>query len=285
MPSMKMIKRRISSVTTTRQVMKAMDMVAATKLKKTRVRLDAARPLFIESQRIIESVKDCDGAADNIFVRRRGNAERKKVAYLVITGDRGLCGSYNVNVSEKALGHMREDQDEKVVAIGLKGWEFFKRRRKNVIRRYLGVSETALYEDASRIGDLIIAMYTAGEIDEAYIAYTRFESSLTYVPMIARILPIASDADEPRRSGLMRYEPDVNVFLEYAIPSYIKTLIYGALVESSTCEQAARMVSMSAASNNAEEIISDLTHTHNRMRQASITQEINEIISGANMLN
>ncbi|MCL2767706.1 MAG: F0F1 ATP synthase subunit gamma, partial [Synergistaceae bacterium] len=169
MPSMKIIKRRIVSVRNTQQIMKAMDLVATSKLQKAQIRLNAIRPLYNETKRVMGGIKDFDGQSNNIFLRTR---EVKNTAYIIITSDRGLCGGYNVNVSKAALAHMLEDKREKMITVGLKGWEYFSRRRKNILQRYVGVSETALYADAERIGNLLASLYKSGEVDEAYVVYT-----------------------------------------------------------------------------------------------------------------
>jgi F-type H+-transporting ATPase subunit gamma len=275
---MKIIKRRIASVSNTKQIMKAMDLVATSKLQRIQIRLNAIRPLFDETKRVMGGVKDFEGKSTNIFLKSR---EVKNTAYIVITSDRGLCGGYNVNVSKAALSHMLTGKREKMITVGLKGWEYFNRRRKNILQRYVGVSETALFDDAERIGGLLSSLYKSGEIDEAYVAYTHFESMLSHVPRVEKILPVGGS---PTTGGIMQYEPDIDTYLEEAIPTYLSVFIHGAMVESNACEQASRMMSMDSAANNAAEIIEGLTLEYNRKRQSIITQEITEIVSGANAL-
>jgi len=277
MPSMKTIKRRIGSVGTTKKIMRAMGMVAAAKLQKDKVRLRAASPFFDEAMKMIDELHSCENAMENQFFRPR---EVRNTAYIIITSDRGLCGSYNANLIKEALAHMNAGKNEKIVAIGLKGYDYFRRHGKNVLERY--DVKTAFYEDAERIAGSVVSLYASGAIDEAYVAYTRFESALRHVPEVAKVLPVGTKA--ARRAGGMKYEPDVHAFLHHAIPIYFSAFLFAAVNESITCEQAARMISMESAVDNASEIIGKLTRAYNRRRQTAITQEISEIVSSANML-
>lgn len=279
MSSNKAIKSRISSVSSTQQIIRAMHMVAASKLQKTQEQLTAARPIFREAKRIIDNLASCEDARDNAFVNPR---KVKNSAYVVITSNRGLCGGYNVNVAQQALGDMH-GKSEKIVAVGLKGRDFFRRRRKNIVSVCDSMSEAADYEDIEDIVAYVTNLFTSGEVDEVFVAYTQFESALSYVPKVVKVLPI--DTTPTSAGGDMLYEPSVSEYLDHAIPMYLNAFIYGAVVESSACEQAARMISMDAASNNASDIIDDLTRSFNRIRQAAITQEISEIVGGANMLS
>jgi F-type H+-transporting ATPase subunit gamma len=280
---MKIIKRRITSVRSTQQIMKAMDLVATSKLQKSKQRLETIRPLYNETKRVMDGVRGGSETSGNVFVKQR---EVKNTAYLLITSDRGLCGAYNTNVCRELFSFLTNAESaEQIFTAGTKGFDFLKRRSRNIVERYVGVSETAFYEDAERIGKQLIALYESGEVDEVYVAYTHFESMMAYEPKIVKILPVGGDseneADKPRN---MEYEPDADTFLQNAVPLYVSVFIYGAMAESSVCEQAARMTSMNAASKNAGDIIDDLTLTFNRIRQGQITQEINEIVSGANAL-
>ncbi|MCL2056560.1 MAG: ATP synthase F1 subunit gamma [Oscillospiraceae bacterium] len=288
MPSMKAIKRRRMSVSSISQIMKAMDLVAASKLQRAKERLVSVRPLVENTGRVMDSVRASDQTTDNIFVREREVVRRS--AFVVITGDRGLCGGYNTNAAKEALRVMK-DKNEIIIAVGKKGYEYFRRQRKNLSHRHDGVSDALTYADAQKIRKLLTELYTSADpekrIDEAYIVYTGFEGMLTHIPKAQRLLPIGSVSGEEAdttAAAQMEYEPDINTFLEHAIPMYLEVCIYGAMLESAVCEHAARMMSMEAASKNAEEIIEDLTLSYNRARQGAITQELNEIVSGANAL-
>ena len=283
MPSRKAIKRRAQSVTTTRQIVKAMNMVATTKLQKVKSWLQAARPYAEESKRMLDQLKCSEQVSEHVFWSER---EGVRAAYVLITSDRGLCGSYNTNISAEALRHMEESgREEQIITIGLKGREYFARRGKQILRSYQGISETAFYEDARRIADELLTLYRSNEVDEIYVVYTHFASVLTHEPQVVRVLPVGAEAnsnvDAPSDSLEMKYEPDLQAVLDYAVPAYLGAFLYSALLESAACEQAARMVSMEAATKNATEIIDELTRMYNRKRQAYITQEITEIIGGA----
>jgi F-type H+-transporting ATPase subunit gamma len=283
---MKAIKKRISSVNNTKKLMKAMDLVAASKLQKSKMRLDDVRPLFDNIKLIIDDLKDCLGEADEVaYVKER---EVKSIAYIVLTSDRGLCGGYNANVLREALACMKENQgaEEKIIAVGFKGWEYLKRRNKSIAHRTPGASETTAFEEAEQIGSRVTSMFLSGEVDEVYLVYTHFETVLTHIPLVEKLLPINADSGESgsRGSAVALFDPDVNTFISYAVPMYLNATIFGAMIESTVCEYASRMTSMDAATRNASDIIEGLTLEYNRKRQTMITQEITEIVSGANAL-
>jgi F-type H+-transporting ATPase subunit gamma len=270
---MKAIKRRISSVDSTQQIMKAMNLVAASKLQ---------RPLYSNIKQVMDGVRSGADLTGNVFFEQR---EVKNAAYLIISGDRGLCGGYNLNISKEALAAMgRGTAPEKIVTVGSKGYDYFRKREKNIVKRYTGVTEATAYDNAQEIGGYLLDLYKSGEVDEIYIVYTRFETILSQEPQTVRVLPLGGEEEQGEPQGFMLYDPDVHTFLDYAMPMYINTLIYGAIVESNVCEQASRMTSMDAAARNAEEIIDHLTLVYNRKRQGAITQEITEIVSGANAI-
>ena len=286
MATMKAIKKRISSVNNTKKIMKAMDLVAASKLQKARSRLDDVLPLYDNIKLVMDGIKASVRAGDEIaFAEER---DVKSIAYIVLTSDRGLCGGYNVNVAKEALAciNANEGKQEKILSIGSKGAEYFRRRDKNVIYKSTGASEAMAFEDAELLGERVASMYKSGEIDEAYIIYTHFESILTHSPCIEKLLPIRTEPDESGEQEPieMSYDPDIGTFISYAVPMYLNVTIYGAMMESAVCEYASRMTSMDSATRNATEIIEDLTLDYNRKRQGLITQEITEIVSGANAL-
>ena len=266
--------------------MKAMDLVSASKLQKAKSQMDDIRPLFDNLQLVMAGIKSSISVDDGIAYAQ--DRKVKKIAYIVITSDRGLCGGYNTNVSKEALITMNANKDieEKVIAVGSKGWDYFRRRGKNVIHRYEGPSEATTYEIAEQIGKHAGELYISGEADEVYLVHTHFETILAHEPTIVKLLPIKADTDEGPSFAFpsMSYDPDVGTFISYAVPMYLSTTIYGAMIESLVCEQASRMTSMDAATRNATEIIDDLTLEYNRKRQNMITQEITEIVSGANAL-
>ena len=344
MASVKNIKRRIASVGNTQKIMKAMDLVAASKLQKAKSRLGGIRPLFDNMKSVMGGIKasivglelELNEEAPPFTEKR----EVKSVAYIVLTSDRGLCGGFNVNVSKETLAliESNEGTEEKIIAVGSKGWEYFRRRQKNVVKRYASASELTVFEDAEEIGTMVSNMYLSGEVDEVYLVYTHFETVMSHTPCIEKLLPIRADSDisvaskiytssetniagggnnndvvagennsgnnnnsganksklagadtrdgtdDTSGNDYMTYEPDVKTFITLAVPMYLNTSLYAAMIESTVCENASRMTSMDAAARNANEIIDDLTLEYNRKRQGIITQEITEIVSGANAL-
>ena len=283
MPSNKTIKRRLASVESTQKITKAMNMVAASRLQKSKEYLTVARPFLVQTEKIINAFKNREDTSDTIFFSSRRSAA---TAYLVITSDRGLCGSYNTAVLEKALNHINKQKNEKIIVIGSKGYEYFKKNGKRIFKKYDDMLQVDFAEETEHIKAFLLNLYTSGEVDEICVVYTQFESVLTHTPSIKKILPIENDSKTVLNQGsYMQYEPDVNSFLEYAVSMYLGAFIYTVLLESSACEQAARMISMDTAVTNASDILAKLTHMYNRTRQAAITQEISEVVSNTNISN
>ena len=210
--------------------------------------------------------------------------EVKNSLYIIITSDSGLSGSYNSNILAKALKHMNQGKNEKIVIVGAKGNEYFKRQNKNIIRTATNVADAQVYYGAQTHAKWLKDFYLTGEVDEVFIAYTHFESVLSYVPCVEKILPIPTNTIENPDND-KKYEPDMDTFIEHFIPLYLHMNLFRAFSESHTSEQAARMVNMDAAEKNASEIIEDLNREYNRKRQATITQELSEIIGSADILN
>jgi len=284
MASMKAIKKRITSVNNTKKIMKAMNLVAASKLQKAKARLDDIRPMYNDIKKVMENIKA--GVDDDMNVPFSGNREVKSIGYIILTSDRGLCGSFNATISKEALACIdsNKDKNAKIIAIGSKGWDFFRRRGKEIVYRCESASEATGFHDAELLGHKIVEMYTSGEVDEVYIIYTHFESVLAHVPFIEKLLPLKMTArnDIDIRTLSMSYDPDITTFITHVVPMYLNITIFGAMMESAVCEQASRMTSMDSATRNASDILDDLTLDYNRKRQSMITQEISEIVSGAN---
>jgi len=286
MASMKTIKKRISSVNNTKKIMKAMNLVAASKLQKAKSRLDDIRPMYTDIKTVMENIRA--GVSDDMDIPFAEAREVKNIAYIVLTSDRGLCGGFNATVSKEALAYVEalKDKNAKIIAVGSKGWDYFRRRGKEIVHRCEGASEATAFSDAEELGFRVSEMYAAGEVDEVYIVYTHFESVLAHIPYIERLLPLRMAANESFDSGsfTMSYDPDIITFIKHAVPMYLNMTIFGAMMESAVCEQASRMTSMDSATRNATDIIDDLTLEYNRKRQSMITQEITEIVSGANAI-
>ena len=283
MPSMKAIKRRRVSAKGIQKITKAMNLVATSKLQRARARYKAVQPLFTETRTVMANAAAHDDAQEHAVIKSR---EVKSVAYVVVTSDRGLCGGYNSNICKALRKHAdNKGKDVKIVAVGTKGRDFFRRRDYNVIESYNSPTENASFADAEKISRHLFYLYQTGQIDEICVAYTKFESILSLTPTIEKVLPVDEllSAANPKSAG-MEYDPDLNAFIDHMAPLYLGVYIYGAMVEAVICEQASRMTSMDNATKNADDIIEKLTLMFNRQRQSMITQEITEIVSGANAL-
>lgn len=282
MSSMRDIKQRIANVSSTGQIIKAMDMIASTKLHKARAQLDGVRPIYHEIKLIVEELGNQKEAKTHVFYKER---EVRSSLYIILTSDRGFSGGYNANIIAKALEHMNQGKNEKILIVGYKGYEYFKKRDKNIIRKVIDVVDSQVYHNTESIAKWLTNLYLSGEADEVFIAYTQFENVLSYVPYIEKLIPIATDNKAVEDRSDRKYEPDIHSFIDHVVPLYLHMNIFRAFSESHTSEQAARMVGMNSAGKNASEMIEKLTREYNRKRQAAITQELSEIIGSANVLN
>jgi F-type H+-transporting ATPase subunit gamma len=285
MASIRNIKRRIRSVNSTSQITKAMKLVSTAKMQKAKRNLEETRPFFLKMQNTISSIVNGSKGITHSYLKER---ELKKAIYIVMASDRGLAGGYNANVCKLALKHMEQKQNVEVITIGKRPRDFFNRRKHSIYDSYVGISENPKYAHAARVGDTILDLYISQEIDEVYLVYTAFRSTIQQEPIIKKLLPIDisqfAETNQTKKRTLMNYEPSPEGVLDYVIPKYIKSVIYGAMVESAASEQGARMTAMDSATENAMEIIDRLTVQYNRARQASITQEITEIVGGSEAL-
>ncbi len=281
------IKRRIKSVNSTMQITKAMELVSTSKLKRARVRLDKSKPYF---ENVLESIKDVLANARGIrhpFLEKR---EVKNTLYILITSDKGLAGGYNANVNKLLQSDIRNKETAKIITVGAKGRDYFRRRGYNVIESLTSISETPEAFDARHIGEKAISLYRMGEVDEIKIVYTQFKSTISYVPAVITLLPAVFEEKEKSSNNkghktLTRFEPSEETVLDYLIPKYINSTIYGAMIEASASESGSRRLAMENATDNADEMIKSLELVKNRARQAAITQEISEIVSGAEALS
>lgn len=281
MASMRDIKRRIKSVNSTKQITNAMYLVASSKLNKAKNRLSDTRPFFNEVRQVITNIINGSSGISHPFLETR---EGKSRLVITVTGDRGLCGGYNTNVIKKALSVINDPKNDKIIAVGSKGKDFFK-SKFNVINSFTNISENPTYEDALNIGNLALNLFTSGEVDEVYLAYTEFVSTLVSEPKLIKLFPLDvndfKNVEKPSSNASTIYEPNEEDVLEYIIPKYINTVLFGAFVESAVCELGARMTAMDSATENAQEMINSLNLIYNRARQSAITQEITEIVSGS----
>jgi F-type H+-transporting ATPase subunit gamma len=283
------IKRKIKSVNSTMQITKAMELVSTAKLKRSRDRMDITKPYF---ETVLETVRDLMKDQKMIKHEYLNSREVKSSIYIIITADRGLCGGYNNNAMKLAIEDIHDKSSAKIIAIGKKSRDAFTNREYNVVREYVYISETPQYSDAQEISRYVMKLYAQEEVDEIKLIYTRFISTISQESTMLKLLPIAVQDEETQEEetelgddeSYMTYEPSAEAVLSYVIPKYVESTIFGALVESSAAEQAARRVAMESATDNAEDMIESLTLSFNQARQASITQEISEIVGGAEAL-
>jgi len=279
------IKRKIRSVNSTMQITKAMELVSTAKLRRARVRMDVTRPYF---ESVTQAVKDILSADKSIKFKYVQEKEIQNTLYIVITSDRGLCGGYNTNAIKKALEEAVDKDKVKFMTIGRRAQDVYTRMGFEIVDSFLYISEKPEYTDAVYIAKKALAMFDAGEVDCIKLVYTNFVSTISQIPVMLQLLPIKRDesdsAEEAVASDFVNYEPSPEEVLRYVIPKYVESTIFGGLIESSASEQAARRVAMESASDNAVEIIDELTLFYNQARQSAITQEISEIVGGAEAL-
>ena len=277
--STKEIKNRIRSMESTKQITKAMEMVAASKLRRAQAQVLNSRPYFEILYSTINDIVDANRDFSSPYLTKR---PVKRVAYVVIAGDRGLAGGYNSNILKLALSEM-EGKDAVVVPVGKKAVDFYKSRALPLLTEDYREAEDMSVSDCFSIAKTLCKEYLAGRIDEIHVAYTNFVSVLSQTPSTLRLLPLLRQ--ETGREGTASmdivYEPNsVDVF-DAIVPEYLGGILYGALCESRAAEQAARRTAMDSATQNADEMIADLSLKFNRARQAAITQEITEIVAGS----
>lgn len=277
--STKQIKSRIRSMESTKQITKAMEMVAASKLRRAQARVLDSRPYFEILYATINDIVDSTSELSSPYLTPRTGS---RIAYVVIAGDRGLAGGYNSNILKLAYAQMA-GRDAVVLPIGKKAVEFFKARHVPLLSETYAEAEDVSVGDCFTMAKHMCRRYLAGEFDEIRVAYTNFVSVLTQTPATLPLLPLLRQPTA--RAGHVHsdilYEPDSTQVFDAIIPEYLGGILYGALCESRAAEQAARRTAMDAATQNAEDMISDLSLKFNRARQAAITQEITEIVAGA----
>jgi F-type H+-transporting ATPase subunit gamma len=285
---MRDIKRRRASVQSTGQITKAMKLVATVKLQKAKNRALQSKEYFNCMYKTVISLLAKSANTNNIYTKE---SESKRKAIVVITSNRGLAGGYNSNVVKLITQNeelIKEDLD--IYAIGRKGQEFLARRGYNIVEDRSELMEEFTYADAIKLCNKLLASYEKGEVGEIYIAYTNFKNTVSHIPTLLKLLPILETDDDSMDEGknddlIMNFEPDDEEALKLIIPKYVASLLHGALIEATAAENGARMQAMDSATNNAEEMIDKLTLKYNRARQGSITQELTEIIAGAEAIS
>lgn len=285
MASMRDIKRRKSSIQGTQQITKAMKLVSTVKLQRARANAERSKEYFTCMYDTVNSILKRVGHIEHKFLAR-GNSDKKAV--IAITSNRGLAGGYNSNVVKLITRNPDwKKEDLRIYSLGNKGREAFLRYGYEVKDCDNEIVENPSYSDAMQLSSELLKAYAEGEIGEIYLAYTAFKNTVSHVPTLLKLLPVEVSAEEEKSEGakaIMNFEPEDADTLDLIIPKYVTSLIYGALMESAASENGARMQAMDNATSNAEEMISDLALKYNRARQGSITQELTEIIAGAEAL-
>jgi len=244
--------------------------------------MDITKPYFDTIQTAIHDILSSDKSIKSKFVTSEVS---KKPLYIVVTSDRGLCGGYNINAIKKALETARTYDNPKFIAVGKKSFDLLKQMGYNVIDSFLYISEKPEFNHATQVARAAMTLLETGEVDSIHFVYTRFISTMTQTATDLQLLPIERpERSDDTKTEIVNYEPSAEEVLRVIIPKYVESTIFGGLIESSASEQAARRLAMESASDNAEEIIEDLTLYYNRARQAAITQEISEIVGGAEAL-
>ena len=285
MASMRDIKRRKSSIQDTQQITKAMKLVSTVKLQRARANAERSKEYFTCMYDTVNSILKRVGQIEHKFLAR-GNSDKKAV--IAITSNRGLAGGYNSNVVKLITRNPDwKKEDLCIYSLGNKGREAFLRYGYDVKDCDNEIVENPSYSDAIQLSSELLKAYAEGEIGEIYLAYTVFKNTVSHIPTLLKLLPVEVSAEEEKSEGakaIMNFEPEDADTLDLIIPKYVTSLIYGALMESAASENGARMQAMDNATSNAEEMISDLALKYNRARQGSITQELTEIIAGAEAL-
>lgn len=295
MASMRDIKRRKGSIQSTQQITKAMKLVSTVKLQRAKQRAEQSKTYFDCMYETVNSVLKKTGGMQHRYLQS-GNSPRKAV--IVITSNRGLAGGYNSNIVKLITRGDLPKEDLDIYSIGKKGKDALSRYGYHIAWENSEIIEEPAYADAMQLSGKLLEEFATGSIGEIYLAYTYFKNTVVHVPKLMKLLPVEAGADEPaadmekgvqeeekKLSIPMNFEPNDEEALDLLIPKYITSLIYGALVEAVASENGARMQAMDSATSNAEEMISNLTLQYNRARQGSITQELTEIIAGAEAIS
>ena len=288
MAGSKEIRTKIKSVQNTRKITKAMEMVAASKMRKAQERMRQARPYGEKIRDIAAHLAHANSEYRHPFLAKREIEDN--IGAIVVTSDKGLCGALNTNVLRLVVGKAKEVQDRgfkvQFTAIGNKALGFLQRTRANVVSQLVQIGDVPNLEKLVGPVKVQVDAYSEGKINALYIVYTRFINTMKQEPVIEQILPLPSSRLAPTERAVRKnwdyiYEPDAKEVLEQLLRRYLEAIVYQALAENIASEQSARMVAMKAASDNASSVIDDLTLVYNKARQAAITKELSEIVGGA----
>lgn len=286
MASMRDIKRRRESIQSTGQITKAMKLVSTVKLQKAKGKAENTKPYFEHMYKAVNSMLRKSGNILHPYLQS-GSSEKKGI--IMVTSNRGLAGGYNSNIIKMVMNSGISKEDAVIYAVGKKGRDAMARRGYTIAEDYSEAMDEPVFNDATAIGRKVLEDFAEGKIGEIYLVYTEFKNTVTHIPTWLKLLPVVvseeEEEDEADKLTLMNYEPEAEEALDLIIPKYINSLIYGGLMQSFASENGARMQAMDSATTNAEEMISTLELSYNRARQGAITQELTEIIAGANAIN
>ncbi|TLM80052.1 MAG: ATP synthase F1 subunit gamma [Actinobacteria bacterium] len=291
MPNLRDIKKRIDSVESTRQITRTMEMVATAKIKKAQERIESARPYALSMMEVLGNVARFAKGAEHPLLQEHDSVKRAVI--ICVTSDRGLCGAFNANILRMTEAFVREQRAEGVevdiITVGKKAVGYFRYRGVEPLASYRDISDKPTFMDAKSIAAHLIGAYGAEELDRVVIAFNRFKNVAEQKPELHQLLPIrqaaldeaAEDVEAAHVTAEYLFEPDAESVLQLLLPTYVETLIYRSLMESAASEQGARRTAMKSATDNAGEMITTLSRSYNRARQAAITTEIAEIVGGA----
>ncbi|HBH34864.1 MAG TPA: F0F1 ATP synthase subunit gamma [Gammaproteobacteria bacterium] len=279
----KEIRTQIASITSTRKITSAMEMVAASKMRKAQDRMGRARPYADKMRQVIAHLSQAHPEYRHHYTIDR---DIKSIGYIIISSDRGLCGGLNSNLFRKLIAEIRERHDNGVevsfCTIGTKAQAFFARFGGDILGQATHLGDSVRLEDLIGTVKVLLDAYDEGELDRIDVVYNTFVNSMTQEPTIEQLVPIArSEHEELKHHWDYIYEPDAKEVLDSLLSRYVEALVYHSVIENAACEQSARMVAMKAATDNAGDLIDELQLIYNKARQAAITQEISEIVSGA----
>lgn len=287
MPSPREIRRRIRSVRNMSQITRAMEMVAASKMRRAQDRVAAGRPYSERLREVLADLSSQVGPEEINKFPLLNQREIKKSALLVMTPDRGLSGPLNSNLFRRTAQYLRNespDKDPKTIAVGKKGRDFLTKTGQNVVAEFIQLGDRPTLDDVRPIVDVAVAEFLSGEVDAVYMLYPKFINTISQVPTVIQLLPI-DQPDESEGSAIKTeyiFEPDPDTVLEEILPRYLETIVYQAVLETVASFYSSQMVAMRNATDNANELVDDLNLSYNKARQAQITNEVAEISAGAN---
>ncbi len=299
------IRRHMKSVKNIQQITKAMKMVAAARLRRAQEKAASSRPFSEKVKELLTTAVSDKATMRNLDYDEHPLLQErpiKRIAYIVVSSDKGLAGAYNANLLKHALVELMDQDDYVLITVGRKAKDFFSRRGFDIEEAFFGFSDKPTYDDADDISYLAKKLFTSGVVDEVILIYTQFKSALSFTPVSKKLLPVvppqtgeAVDNMKPfddeegklvaeEEAGDVIFEPSASETLKYLVPYYVKTITYAALMQAAASELGARMTAMSSATDNANDLLKSLELSYNKVRQAGITREINEIVGGAEAL-